>query len=76
MSRNPQANSILEGVHQTIGNSIHTFMVLDDKYSCDRILTSTMFVLHSTVHTMMLHTHSQSVLRQDCMLITSHKVTN
>ena len=34
-SRNPQANSILERVHQTIGNIIRTFkvqdMVLDDE---------------------------------------------
>ena len=48
-SRNPQANSILERVHQTIDNIIHTYkvqyMVLDDESPWDRILASTMFAL-------------------------------
>ena len=29
--RNPQGNSILEGIHQTIGNIIPTFKVKDMK---------------------------------------------
>ena len=53
-SRNPQANSILERVHQTIGNIIRTFkvqdMVLDDDNPWDGILASTMFALRATVH--------------------------
>ena len=53
-SRNLQANSILERVHQTIGNIIRTFkvqdIVLDDENSWDRILASSMFALHTTVH--------------------------
>ena len=39
ISRNPQANSILEMVHQTIGNIIRTFkvqdMVLYDENPCE-----------------------------------------
>ena len=54
-SRNPQANAILERVHQTIGNILRTFkvqnMVLDDKNPWNSILTSTMFALRATVHT-------------------------
>ena len=46
-SRNPQANSTLERVHQTKGNIIRTFevkdMVLDDENPWDGILASTMF---------------------------------
>ena len=53
-SRNPQANVILERVHQTIGNILHTFkvqnMVLDDKNARDNILASTMFNLRAAVH--------------------------
>ena len=54
-SRNFQANAILERVHQTIGNILHTFkvqnMVLDDQNPWDGILASTMFTLRATVHT-------------------------
>ena len=53
-SRNPQANSILERVHQTIGHIIRTFkvqdMVLDDENPWDGILASTMFALRAMVH--------------------------
>ena len=62
-SRNPQANAILEQVHQTIGNILRTFkvqnMVLDDKNSWDRILASTMFALRATVHTTTQYTPAQ-----------------
>ena len=48
-TRNPKANAILERVHQTIGNIIHTFkvneMVLDDDNPWDGILAATMFAL-------------------------------
>ena len=53
-SRNPQANSILERVHQTIGNILRTFkiqdMVLDDNNPWDGILASSIFALRATVH--------------------------
>ena len=45
-ARNPQANAILERIHQTIGNIIRTFkvqnMVLDDVNPWDGILAATM----------------------------------
>ena len=54
-SRNLQANTILERVHQTIGNILRNFkvqkMVLDDENPWDGILSSAMFALQATVHT-------------------------
>ena len=55
ISRNPQANSILERVHQTKDNIIHTFkvkdMVLNNRNPWDRILAPTIFEVHAIVHT-------------------------
>ena len=54
-SRNPQANTTLERVHQTFGNILLTFkvqnMVLDDKNTCNGVLASTMFALRAILHT-------------------------
>ena len=59
-SRNPQANAILERVHQTIGDILRTFnvqnMILDDENPWDGILAFTMFTLRATVHTSTQHT--------------------
>ena len=59
-SRNPQANAILQRMHQTIGNILCTFkaqnMVMDDKNPWDSILASTMFALRATIHTTMKYT--------------------
>ena len=53
-SRNPQANFILERVHQIIGNIICTFkvqdMVLNNENPWDGILAFTIFALHLTIH--------------------------
>ena len=71
-TRNPQANAILERVHQTIGNIIRTFkvqdMVLDDDNPWDGILAATMFALRSTVHTTTQHTPTQLVFNRDSIL--------
>ena len=70
--RNPQANAIVERVHQTIGNIIHTFKIqemdLDNENPWEGILSSTMFVIRSTVHTTMQHTPSQLVFGRDAIL--------
>ena len=54
-TRNPQANAILERVHQTIGNIIRTFKIqqmdLDNENPWEGILSSTMFAIRYTVHT-------------------------
>ena len=53
--RNPQTNSILERVHQTIGNILCTLkkqnMVLDDENPWDSILASAIFTQRAMVHT-------------------------
>ena len=76
-SRNPQANSILERVHQTIGKTIGTFkvhgMVLDDENPWDRILASTMFAMRVTVHTTTEYTPAQLVFGRDSILNTRHE---
>ena len=66
-SRNPQANEILERVHQTIGNILRTFkaqnMVLDNENPWDGILASTMFALRATVHTTTQYTPAQLIFK-------------
>ena len=70
--RNPQANAIVERVHQTIGNIIRTFKIqeidLDDEKPWEGILSSTMFAIRSTVHTTTQHTPSQLVFGRDAIL--------
>ena len=72
-TRNPQANAVLERVHQTIGNIIRTFrvneMVLDDENPWDGILAATMFALRATVHTTSQYTPAQLVFGRDSILM-------
>jgi len=60
MVRNPQTNSILERVHQTIANILRTFKIhdttVDEEDLWSGILAATMFVIRSTVHTTTQHT--------------------
>ena len=76
-ARNPQANAILERVHQTIGNIIRTFkvqnMVLDDVNPWDGILAATMFALRATVHTTTQHTPAQLIFGRDSIMNTRHE---
>ena len=71
-SRNPQANAILERVHQTIGNILSIIkvqnMVLDDKNPCDGILASTMFDLRDIVHTSTQYTPAQLIFGRDSIM--------
>ena len=72
LHKNPQANAIVESVHQTIGNIIRTFkfqqMDLGNESPWEGILSSTMFAIRSTVHTNMQHTPSQLVFGRDAIL--------
>ena len=47
--RNPQANAIIERIHQTLGNIIRTFKLHEDaeatQETWDGILSATMFAL-------------------------------
>ena len=69
---NLQANTIVERVHQTIGNIIPTFeiqqMDLDNEKPWEGILSSTMFVIRSMVHTTTQHTPSQLVFGRDVII--------
>eukprot|EP00957_Ditylum_brightwellii_P096817 7373380-Ditylum_brightwellii.AAC.1 len=56
-ARNPQANSIIERIHQTIGNMIRSFKVhgtsIDEKDPWTGIISAVRFTLRATVHTTM-----------------------
>jgi transposase InsO family protein len=75
--RNPQANAILERVHQTLGNIIRTFE-LQDKYLDEEdpwagILSAAAFALRSTYHTTLQASPGQLVFGRDMMLNKKHK---
>ena len=54
--RNPQANAIVERIHQVIGNIIRTFELennyLDEENPWKGILSATAFAVRSTFHTL------------------------
>jgi hypothetical protein len=74
--RNPQANAILERVHQTLGNLIRTFE-LQDKYIDEDdpwagILSAVAFALRSTYHTTLKASPGQLVFGRDMILNIKH----
>lgn len=75
--RNPQANAIIERIHQTLGNIIRTFQLHgDDPPYMDKddpwagILAATMFALRATYHTTLKATPAQLVFGRDAILNT------
>lgn len=69
-TRNPQANSIVERVHQTVGNMIRTFEVydndtLDDDDPWSGILAAVMNAVRCTYHTTTQATPMQLVFGRD-----------
>ena len=62
-TRNPQANAIIEHVHQVLGNLIRTFELkensMDDDDPWAGILTAAAFAICSTVHTTLKATPGQ-----------------
>ena len=70
--RNTQANTIVDRVHQTIGNIIRTFNIqqlnLDNENPWEGVLEFTVFAIMSTVHTTTKHTPSQLVFGRDSIL--------
>jgi transposase InsO family protein len=68
--RNPQANAIIERIHQTIGNMIRTFQKddLDEQDPWSGILAATMFATRATYHTTLQATPSQLVFGRDAIL--------
>ena len=77
-SRNPQANVILERLHQTISNILRTFkeqnMVLDDENLWDGILAFTMFALRATVHTTTPYTPAQLIFERNSIINRRNQV--
>ena len=74
-TRNPQANAIIERIHQTIGNVIRTFQVqestyLDEDDPWSGILAATMFAVRATYHTTLQATPTQLVFGRDAILNT------
>jgi transposase InsO family protein len=73
--RNPQANAIVERVHQVIGNIIRTFELENNYlYETDRwkgILSATAFAVCFTFHTTLQNTPGQLVFGRDF----SHNLT-
>ena len=74
--RNPQANAIVERVHQTIGNTIRTFELqqgwLDEDDPWKGILSATAFAVRATFHTTTKKTPGQLVFNRDMILNIKH----
>ena len=70
-TQNPQANSILERAHQTIGNILRTFHInnheLEQDDPCSRILSTVIFTMRSTVPTTTQATLMQLVFGRDAI---------
>ena len=71
--RNPQANAIIERVHQTLGNIIRTLNVdeLDEDDPWGGVLAAAMFALRATHHTTTQATPMQLVFGRDAILNTT-----
>ena len=73
-TRNPQANAIIERVHQTIGNIIRTFNVqaMDSNDLWTGTLAATMFAVRATYHTTLQASPMQLVFGRDAILNSVH----
>ena len=71
-AHNPQANSIIERVHQVVGNMLRTFEMqkreLDDLYPFDEFLTSAAYAIRCTYHTMLQASPGELVYGRDMHL--------
>jgi hypothetical protein len=74
--RNPQANAIIERVHQTLGNILRTFELqnfyLDENDPWIGILSATAFAIRSTYHTTLKATPGQLVFGRDMIFNIKH----
>ena len=76
--RNPQSNSIVERVHQTIGNMVRTFSVqnnedIDEEDPWTGILAAVAFAVRATVHTTTQASPMQLVFGRDAMYPINHQ---
>jgi len=71
-TRNPQANSIIERIHQTIGNMIRSFQIgqieINEEDPWTGVLAATMFATRATYHTTTQATPAQLVFGRDAIL--------
>ena len=77
-TRNPQGNSVLERIHQVMGNMIKTIQVyarddIDEKYPWSGILSAVMFAIRSTYCTTLEATPMQLVFGRDAILPIFHQ---
>ena len=74
--RNPQANAIVERIHQVIANIIRTFELqtnyLDEDDPWAGILAATAFAVRSTYHTTLQKTPGQLVFGRDMIFNIDH----
>ena len=75
-TRNPQANSVVERIHQVIANMVRTFELgnkyLDKDDPWKAILSATAFAVRSTISTTTQSTPAQLVFGRDMMLNIKH----
>ena len=75
-TRNPQANAIVERVHQVIGNIVRTFELqenyLDEDDPWAGILAATAFAIRSTYHTTLQKSPGQLVFGRDMIFNIQH----
>ena len=71
-TRNPQANSVIERVHQTLGNIIrvYDYDALDEEDPWSGPLSAAMFALRATYHTTLQASPTQLVFGRDAILNT------
>lgn len=75
--RNPQANAIVERVHQTIGNMIRSFQMgsneeVDEEDPWSGILSAVAFAVRATVHSTTRATPMQLVFGRDAIFNVQH----
>jgi len=74
--RNPQANAIVERIHQVIGNIIRTFELesnfLEEEDPWKGILSATAFAIRSTFHTTLKKSPGQLVFGRDMIFNIKH----
>ena len=75
-TRNPQANSVVERIHQVLANMVRTFELenkyLDKEDPWKAILSATAFAVRSTISTTTQSTPAQLVFGRDMMLNIKH----
>ena len=73
---NPQANSVIERIHQVLGNMLRTFKLEENYLDTDDpwagILAATAFAIRNTYHTTLKATPGQLVFGRDSIFNTKH----